>query len=107
MTGGGDTVPARAGASAHPARTRILRLSRATRGCVGQDVLGAAGRALSAFSGHPRILAAADVITGGTDGPRVWHAPDPAAPARLSVLIGGLACPPQGARGRNPAAVTA
>lgn len=80
-------------ALSHPARLRILRLIRATPGCIGGDIVGAVGLAQSTVSEHLRILKAAGLITGEIDGPRVCYALNPAALVPLAALTADLATP--------------
>ena len=81
-------------ALAHPARLRILRLLRATPGCIGGDIVEAVGLAQSTVSEHLRILKAAGIISGEIDGPRVCYALNPASLAPLAEFIASLTPPP-------------
>ncbi len=80
-------------ALAHPARLRILRLLRATPGCIGGDIVDAVGLAQSTVSEHLRILKAAGVITGEISGPRTCYALNPAVLEPLAEFIGTLTPP--------------
>lgn len=84
------TLSALAKALAHPARIRILKLLRATPGCIGGDIVDAVGLAQSTVSEHLRILKAAGVISGEIDGPRICYALNPSHLAPLTDFIVGL-----------------
>ncbi len=82
-----------AGALAHPARLRILRLLLATPGCIGGDIVDAVGLAQSTVSEHLRILKAAGVIIGEIAGPRTCYALNPTTLEPLADFIGALTPP--------------
>lgn len=84
-------------AMAHPARIRILRLLKATPGCIGGEIVEAVGLAQSTVSEHLRILKSAGVICGEIDGPRICYALNPVALDPLATFFGGLTPPPEGA----------
>ncbi|TGD67339.1 ArsR family transcriptional regulator [Tabrizicola sp. WMC-M-20] len=80
-------------ALAHPARLQILRLLRATPGCIGGDIVDAVGLAQSTVSEHLRILKAAGVISGQIDGPRICYGLNPDAMIALSGFLATLTAP--------------
>lgn len=88
-----ETLATLAKALAHPARIRILRLLLVTPGCIGGTIVDAVSLAQSTVSEHLRVLKAAGLIVGETDGPRICYALHPAALDPLNTFIEGLRTP--------------
>ena len=77
-------------AIAHPIRVRILRLLIERDACVCGELVGLLPVAQSTVSQHLKILKQAGLVQGEVDGPKVCYCVNPAALARLKVLVAGL-----------------
>jgi DNA-binding transcriptional ArsR family regulator len=80
-------LAALAKAVAHPTRVAILRLLRATDGCVVGELVGRLPLAQSTISQHLKQMREAGLVRGEIDGPRTCYCVEPAALARLKSLI--------------------
>ncbi len=83
-------LAALARALGHPARLAILRTLAARGACVCGEVVAVVGLAQSTVSEHVRVLRAAGLVRGETDGPRSCYCLDPAGVARARALFAAL-----------------
>ena len=85
-----DTLAAMCKALGHPIRVAIVKLLLAKRSCICGEIVEELPLAQSTVSQHLKQLKTAGLIRGEVDGPRVAYCVEPAALARLSVLVQGL-----------------
>lgn len=83
-------LAALARALAHPARLAILRTLASRGSCVCGEVVAVVGLAQSTVSEHLRVLKAAGLICGETDGPRSCYCLDAAGVAAASAAFASL-----------------
>jgi len=74
----------------HPIRVAIIKLLLAKRSCICGEIVEELPLAQSTVSQHLKQLKLAGLIRGEVDGPRVSYCVEPAAIARLAVLVQGL-----------------
>jgi DNA-binding transcriptional ArsR family regulator len=80
-------LAALAKAIAHPTRVAILRILKGTDGCIVSDLVDRLPLAQSTISQHLKQMREAGLIRGEVDGPRTCYCVEPAALARLKLLI--------------------
>lgn len=85
-----EEIARAAKALGHPARVRIVRFLAGRASCFGGDLVPRLGLAQSTVSEHLRILKAAGLIEGETDGPRVCYCLNQAMFARVMALLSEL-----------------
>ena len=83
-------LAALARALGHPARLAILRTLAARGSCVCGEVVAVVGLAQSTVSEHLRVLKAAGLVRGETDGPRSCYCLDPAGVAHAQAAFAAL-----------------
>ena len=88
--GGDDALALMCKALGHPIRVAIVKLLLAKRSCICGEIVEELPLAQSTVSQHLKQLKTAGLIRGEVDGPRVAYCVEPAAIARLSVLVRGL-----------------
>ncbi len=87
---GDDALAVMCKALGHPIRVAIVKLLLAKRSCICGEIVEELPLAQSTVSQHLKQLKTAGLIRGEVDGPRVAYCVEPAALARLSVLVRGL-----------------